>query len=185
MAAPKFAPVDATESPRVYRSPDHVPQPWTASRPGDIVGFQPRGLGLGYQGPDQGFALRLANALRDRLILQPGENADDVLAGAVKIGLRRASLMSRAPVVHDLTVALSMWGFLDPNAPADQVAERKVRFHGVASGHHHAHGRSLADMVPEATLRMSPAQVEAAAGRWRDLVGVLSRESGSGSSSGE
>lgn len=172
MAAPKFAPVDVTEAPRVYSSPDAVPGSWTADRPGDVVGFQPQGGGLGYQGPDQGFALRIANRMRDQLHLQPGERADDVLAGAVAIGLRRASLFSRAPVVHDLTMALSMWGFLTASPSAEQVTERMARFAGIGHGHHYAQARALVDMVPESTLRMTPAQVAAAAGRWRELVGL-------------
>ena len=45
MAAPKFSPVDQTEPVRGYESPDHVPDSWTPTRPGEIEGFQPEGTG--------------------------------------------------------------------------------------------------------------------------------------------
>ena len=140
-------------------------------RPAEITGFQPQGERLGYQGPDQGFAIKIANGFRDRLQLQPGEHDADVIKGCLGIGLRRASLFSRAPVVHDLTIAFTIWGFLDPAPPAELVAARGPLFTGLGHGHYSA-ARALVDMVPEATLQMNPQQVAAAypAG-WRTLVG--------------
>ena len=39
--------------------------------------------------------------------------------------------------------------------------------------HHYSEGRALADMVPEATLRMAAGDVAAAyPSQWRELVGV-------------
>lgn len=143
------------------------------TRPGEIDGAQPSGERLGYQGPDQGFALKIANGFRDRLHLAKGEHAEDAIRGCLTIALRRASMFSRAPVVHDLTIAFTIWGFLDTSAPADLVAERRARFDGVAHGHHYAELRALADMVPETTLRMTPQQVQAAgSAQWRSLVGL-------------
>ena len=115
VAAPKFLPTPPTEQARAYRSPDHVPESWTAERPGELAGFQPRGPLLGSQGPDQGFALKVAERLRDKLELQANENADDAIRGCLGVALRRASLYSRAPVVHDLTIAFTVWGFYDPS----------------------------------------------------------------------
>lgn len=150
-----------------------MPDTWVPLRPADIVGFQPVGVRLGFQGPDQGFGIKIANGFRDRLHLAGGENADDVVTGCLGVGLRRASMFSRAPVVHDFTIAFTIFGFLDPAAPADLVALRHNLFDGVTSHHGYEHRRDLADMVPEATLRMTPAQAQAAyPGRWRDLVGV-------------
>jgi hypothetical protein len=112
--------------------------------------------------------------LRPELKLQPGESADDALRGATLIGLRRASLFGRAPVIHDLRLALTIWGFLDPDAPADLVATRRRLFEGIANvAHHYAEGRAIADMVPEATLRRSLDDVASAyPGNWRSLTGV-------------
>src|SRR5947208_15822178 len=107
MAAPKFAPVSPVDDARVYGSPDVVPASWKPDRPAEITGFQPEGGRLGYQGPDQGYALSLAGQFRDRLHLQPGERAADAVQGCLGIALRRASMFSRAPVVHDLTIAFT------------------------------------------------------------------------------
>lgn len=174
MAAPKFARVSPVDETRGYSSPDVVPPSWKPDRPADIVGFQPEGNRLGYQGPDQGFALRIANGFRTKLHLQPGESAADAVQGCVGIGLRRASLFSRAPVVHDLRIAFTIWGFLDRSARADLLELRRRLFEGVSNTlHHYDEGRALVDMVPEDTLRMTPAQIDAAyPGRWKELVGA-------------
>jgi hypothetical protein len=174
MAAPKFAPVSCVDDPRVYGSPDVVPGSWKPNRPADLVGFQPEGARLGNQGPDQGFALKIANGFRDRLQLQPGEHATDAIQGCLGIAQRRASIFSRAPVVHDLTIAFTIWGLLDSDPPAELKTLRARLFEGVSNTlHHYDEARALADMVPEATLRMTPAQVAAAyPERWKELLGV-------------
>jgi len=159
---------------RVYESPDVVPGSWKPNRPGDLVGFQPEGARLGYQGPDQGFALKIASGFRPRLKLQPGEHADDAVQGCLGIALRRASMFSRAPVVYDLTIAFTVWGFLDSDPPAELKVLRARLFEGVSNTlHHYDEARELVDMVPEATLRMTPEQVAAAyPERWKELVGA-------------
>ncbi len=174
MAAPKFAPVSPVDDARSYASPDVVPPSWKPDRPADLTGFQPEGPRLGYQGPDQGFALKIANGFRDRLQLQPGEHAADAIQGCLGIALRRASIFSRAPVVHDLTIAFTIWGLLDSDPPAELRAARVRLFEGVSNTlHHYDEARELVDMVPEATLRMTPAQVNAAyPARWKELVGA-------------
>lgn len=173
MAAPKFAPTPVADEPRVYNSPPAVPGSWVPERPADVKGFQPSGPQLGYQGPDQGYALKIAAGFRERLQLGAGEHAADAVQGCMGIALRRASLFSRAPVVHDLTIAFTIWGFLDAAPPADLVAERRARFAGLGHGPHYAAARAIADMVPEATLRMTPQQALAAyPARWRELTGA-------------
>jgi hypothetical protein len=173
MAAPKFAPLDPTAHPRGYESPPHVPVGWLADRPAEVDGRQPTGRGLGYQGPDQGYALTLASRVRPKLQLAPSESADDAIAGVVSIATRRASLYGRAPVMHDLTIALTAWGLLDPSPPADLVAKRRELFMGVGREHGYFGARQIADMVPESTLRMTPDQAKAAyPANWRDLTGA-------------
>lgn len=174
MSAPRFSPVPPTDRPRYYESPVHVPDAWSADRPGDIEGFQPEGPRLGDPGPDQGFALRIAAQLRPKVQLQPGENLDDAIQGCLGVALRRASIFSRAPVVHDLTIAFTIWGFYDPNPPAELVELRRTMFEGLRLvGHHYMEARAVADLAPEATLRMTPAQVAAAfPADWQQLVGV-------------
>ena len=98
MAAPQFTPTPVVDTARAYGSPDVVPHAWSPDRPGDIVGFQPSCDRLGYQGPDQGFAIKIANGFKDRLQLQPGEHAADAIKGCLGVGLRRASMFSQATV---------------------------------------------------------------------------------------
>jgi hypothetical protein len=173
MSAPRFVPVPPADRPRTYESPDHIPDHWTQNRPAEVV-RQPKAPQLGYQGPDQGYALLLAERFRDRVRLQAGEEADDAINGCLGIALRRASLFGRAPTIHDLTIAFTIWGFLDASPDAALVTRRKALFEGVRStDHHYREGRAIADAVPEATLRMSHQQVQAAyPASWRELIGA-------------
>ncbi len=174
MAAPKFSPVDPTDAPRYYESPDHVPAPWTPDRPGEIDGFQPQGDRLGAPGPDQGYAIKIANSLLDDVHLAEGENADDVVRGCLGVALRRASMFSRAPVVHDLRIAFTVWGFFDAEPDGELVALRSPLFEGLRHvNHHYAEARIVADHVPIETLQMTPAAVAEAYGRdWRSLLSI-------------
>ena len=144
-----------------------------ADRPGEVVGIEPsEGPGLGYQGPDQGYALKLAERFAGRLVLAPGEREDDALAGCVAVALRRASIFGRAPVMHDVRLAVNLFGFLG-DADAELVAWRRDRFAG-AAGHHGYHVKlRLAELVPEQTLRLTPAAAaEDSARDWRAPLGL-------------
>jgi hypothetical protein len=173
MAQPEYVPLPPTDRPRTYESPNHVPRAWIPGRPSEIEGRQPVAERLGWQGPDQGYGLRLANRFHDRLHLAEGESVDDVVTGALVIGLRRASMFGRAPMIHDFTIAYTIWGFLDPQPPAQLVELREQLFVGVATAVHHTQRRRLADCIPEATLRRSHQDVKSAYPQhWRDLVGA-------------
>ena len=172
MAAPRFAPTEILDEVRTYTSPDVVPDPWTNDRPGDIEGLQPAGERLGYQGPDQGYGLMLARRLQSRLHVSGGVEADDAVRGCLNIALRRASLFGRAPVIHDLTIAFTMWGFFDADPPRELVERRAQLFTGIGNVHHYAEGRVVADLVPESTLRLAPQQVaQRYPADWRVLTG--------------
>lgn len=173
MAAPKSVRAGARQS-KYYSSPDVVPDSWDPDRPGVVEGLQPVGRRMGAQGPDQGFALTIANRLAPQLHLQGRERLDDAIRGCLGIALRRASLYSRAPVVHDLTIAFTIWGFFDENPPEDLIARRPQLFEGVGNvSHHYAEGREIADLVPESTLRMTPDEARAAyPAEWRELTGA-------------
>jgi hypothetical protein len=159
---------------RFYTSPDVVPTAWSPERPGVVEGLQPAGPRLGAQGPDQGFALTIARRLAPKVRLQAGERIDDAIRGCVLIALRRASLFSRAPIVHDVTLAFTIWGYFDEQPPADLVARRTELFEGVGNVlHHYAEGRRIADLVPESTLRMTPEAAAAASpASWQALTGA-------------
>lgn len=173
MAAPNFSPTPVLETSRRYESPPFVPDPWVPDRPGDIVGFQPSGDHLGYQGPDQGFAFKLAKGFTERLQLEPGEKAHDAIVGCLGVALRRASIFGRAPVIHDLTIAFTIWGFLGRRHAAELIEMRRPLFTGLGHGDHYSEIRAIADRVPESTLRMSPQEVGAAyPALWRELIGL-------------
>ena len=173
MAAPKFSPVAPLDDARGYESPDFVPESWTGDRPAELTGRQPTGARLGFQGPDQGYALALAARLRPEVRVQHGESVDDAVSGCTALALRRASLYGRAPVMHDLRLAFTVWGYLDAAPPAELLELRRPLFEGVANTlHHYEARRALVDSVPEETLRMTLAEVDVAyPARWRDLLG--------------
>ena len=178
MAAPRYVPsaYQADQEAPVYRSPPRRPGSWTAERPGEVIGaVEPvSGPSLGCQGPDQGFALKLARRFADKLVLEPGERADDVLAGCCAVALRRASLFGRAPVTHDLRLALELFGFLGAcDAGGGLAAWRGGQFAGAAGHHGYLSRRRLAELVPDQTLRATPSAVAAArAADWRRPLGL-------------
>jgi hypothetical protein len=172
MAAPQFVPVLPLAEVRTYESPPRRPDPWRADRPGDLAGRQPLGERLGVPGPDQGYALKLADELfRPKLIL--GDvHADDAIAGCLGLALKRASLFGRAPTAHDLRAAFTMWGFLDVSPDPELVAVRAEWFAEVAHPHHYAEARRIVDAVSDDVLRRSHTDIEAAygSGGWRSLL---------------
>ena len=173
MAAPKFTPTTAIGDVTSYRSPDVVPDPWTSDRPGDLAGRQPAGPWLGFQGPDQGYALTLASRLRPQLVLSDNEQASDAVAGCSSVAMRRASMFGRAPVIHDLRIAFTIWGFLDTAPPAELVARRVRMFDRASDAHRYDTVRAIAEQIPESTLRLTPDEVARAyPGRWQELLGV-------------
>ncbi len=158
MAAPEYVPAPTDDNARVYVSPPWRPDSWMADRPAELDGRQPSGPRLGSPGPDQGYAMKLAGQFRGRLVLTPGEHEEDALAGCLAIAMRRAAIFGRAPMIHDLTVALSLWSYL-VEPPADLAAVRKDVFAGVASTHHYQERRAIVDGVPDDILRLTPAAV--------------------------
>ena len=167
MAQPDFVPM--TLGDRV-RTADVLPIPdrWEATRPGELEGLRPpEGRSYGNAGPDQGFALKLAKRFTARLELAPGEHAEDALAGCVGVALRRAARFGRAPVIYDLELAFTLFGFLG-GAPAELVEFRRPFFD--AASHDYWDQRDIADLVQEDTLALSPAEVRSRLGDWRSLL---------------
>jgi hypothetical protein len=167
VAAPEFVPVDLEDLPRTKVT---LPAPanWRADRPGDLHGSQPLGPKLGRPGPDQGYALKLADdCFRDRLVLASGEHPDDAIAGCVAVGLKRASMYGRAPVIYDLELAFTLWGYFE-GAPPELVAFRRTLFE--AACHHYSDQREIVDLVPDTTLQLTPAQVRERLSDWKSLL---------------
>ena len=169
MSQPDHVPVDAADR---VRQLETVPpaRRWKADRPADLGGRAPRGSGFGSQGTDQGYGLKLARRFADRLALAPGEHRDDVVTGCLGVGLKRASLFHRAPVIYDMELAFTLWGFLG-GAPDDLIAFRAPLF-TAATHHRYWDFRAIVDRVPEATLRLTPAQVRERLSDWRSLLTV-------------
>lgn len=169
MSQPQYVP-NKPLSPAHYQSPPRRDRVWSADRPGDVFSTgQPEGDLLGAQGPDQGFALKLAKSFEDKLQLTPGEHAEDVVAGCVAVALKRASAFGRAPTVHDLRCAFTIFGFLD-SADAELVDIRRSLFEEVAHPHHYTERREIADAVPLAFLHQPHQTILDQAGDWRSVL---------------
>jgi len=174
MGAPRHVPVLPISKSNTYRSPDVVPNSWLTGRPGDLDSEQPRGGPMGYQGPDQGYALRLCRVFRDQIRVSERENIADVERGCVQIALKRASLFGRAPVVHDLEIAYRIWGFLADEVDVGLIEERERRFEGVSEAHHYADARVLVETVRDEVLMMSPGEIkDRHAADWASLLELL------------
>ena len=174
---PQVSPRRTARDRRTTRRPTSCPRPWSPIDRGWSTGSQPVGPRLGAQGPDQGFALVIARRLAPTLHLQPGEREDDVVQGCLGIALRRASMFRRAPVVHDLRIAFTIWGFFDPGSArrSARPARASCSRESATRNHHYAEGRRIADLVPESTLRMTPQQVDAATRRSGSRCSASSR----------
>ncbi|MGD0985526.1 MAG: hypothetical protein ABSA65_17205 [Acidimicrobiales bacterium] len=179
MTQPKFAPImEQHEVREVQRL--GAPAAWTTHRPGESrpTPRPARQPGLGVPGPDQGYALALAGRFEDRLVLEPGERVEDVLAGAVAIALRRAAIFGRAPIAADIELALGLFKYIigdEGTWPSgDLVALRRERFEKAA--HDYWRRRALVDAIPEASFRLNPERLakrlESEPGCWRELVGA-------------
>lgn len=152
MAAPKFVPTVPNDVVRSYHSPPRRPAPWTADRPAELVGRQPLGDRLGVPGPDPGYALKLAELLRGTLTLHAGESEDDAISGGTAVAMKRAALLGRAPVIHDVRVGLGLWGFLESSPAPELVDLRTEWFEEVRHSHHFSERRRIADAAPAAIL---------------------------------
>lgn len=175
MAAPEHVPTKVTDTVRAYASPPRRPESWSVDRPADFAATdrQPSGTRLGSQGPDQGYALKLAHLIEGDLQLSDGEHTRDAIAGIVAVALKRASVFGRAPVIHDLRVGATLFGFLDASPDQALVELRRELIEEVGHFHHYAELRHIADMVTPDVLRQTPEQVAARyAADWRDQLVV-------------
>jgi hypothetical protein len=169
MSAPQYVPKSARPGERVYESPPWQHDPWVGHPAGDLEQGQPRGNFYGNQGPDQGYVLLLAERIEP--VLSTGEELADVRDGIMGVALKRASLFGRAPVIHDLTLAYTLFGYLDESPDPGLVDLRKELF--ASASHHYAERRAIVDLLPEAALRQTPKQAaEAYAANWRAALGL-------------
>ncbi len=158
MAAPQYVPTPPTNKAH-YTSPPQREGAWSANRPGETFGQEASGSRLGAQGPDQGYALTLVEVFKDRLHLTEGEYVGDVNAGCVGVATKRASIFHRAPVVHDLNIAYTLFGFLDEQPDRELITFRKQAFAEIHYSFHYFERRAIADLVSEDVLAQTPDQV--------------------------
>lgn len=165
MTQPEYVPVSPADRVRLL---EKLPPPrrWVPNRPGETMGGMPEGRLFGEPGPDQGYAFRLARGVEARLVLASGEHIDDVIAGGVAVAMRRASQFHRAPVIHDIDLAFTVWGFLGV-APDDLVTFRRQQFEGAA--HDYEAQRMVAEAVTEEALRSTAESVRSKLSAWREL----------------
>ncbi len=116
--------------------------------------------------------MRLARSFDDELMLTDGEHQADVVAGCVAVALKRASAFGRAPTVHDLRCAFSIFGFLSQPDP-ELLELRRELFEEVAHPHHYAERRAIVDAVPTEFLRRPHQAVIQDAGDWRSVLAGL------------
>ena len=136
---------------------------WFSDRPGDLAAGQPQGGLFGSPGPNIGYALTLAERMRDSLKLAAGEHTDDALALVGELAMRRAAGFGRAPVKTDLEVARTIFGWSADGAPwpdADFVRWRTGVIRGAA--HEYERRRALVEAVPAAALRAGPSEFSSA-----------------------
>jgi hypothetical protein len=158
MTQPTFVPITKADQVRPALHLQ-VPGPWIANRPAELrTPTALRGPSVGTPGTDAGFALRLARRFAHDLKLTEGESEHDALVGCALIAARRAALYGRAPSIYDVQVALGLWAFL-VDAPAEMVAARRRAFASVS--HDYVTQRALVESIPEESLRLSPAEVQA------------------------
>ncbi|HEX3426660.1 MAG TPA: hypothetical protein VHT30_11050 [Acidimicrobiales bacterium] len=169
MTAPDYVPLAGPDRIRpIDRLP--VPRAWQATRPADEPSpIPPKGAKFGATGPDLGYGLKLARRFRDKLELTEGEDAEDAIAGCFVVGGKRAATFGRAPVIFDMELAFTLWGFLG-DAPEGLIAFRKPLFQ--SAGHEYWEQRQIVDKVKDSTLRLTPAEVRAKLGDWKSLIAV-------------
>lgn len=167
MTQPSFVPiVEADQVRPAYRL--DVPSIWTQSRPSELRTTRaPAGRMFGTPGPDQGYALKLGRRFEGELELDKGESVEDAIAGCTAVAMRRAARYGRAPVIHDLTFAFTLWGFLG-GAPEDLATARAPLFS--SASHHYQAQREIAAAVDEDALGLTPQAVAARLGEWQQLL---------------
>lgn len=120
---------------------------------------------MGSQGPDQGYALRLARLFLDTVTLDEHEHRDDILAGTIAVALQRASHFGRGPIMSDVAVAFALWG-IQPVGSQEHTAVRRAYFSGAA--HDYVRVRAIVDGVRDEAIALNVPEI--AERNWRELL---------------
>ncbi len=147
-----------------------VAKPWTQSRVAELSKpGQPSGHYMGYQGPDQGYAISLANSFEEELVTNGPASKHDAITGCVQVALRRASLFGRAPCRTDLEFAFTLFGFIG-EAPESLTKARDEWFAGC--DHDYWSQRAIADLVSPEVLKLSLSDLKDKMEDWTKLISI-------------
>ncbi|HEV3364844.1 MAG TPA: hypothetical protein VG795_12045 [Acidimicrobiia bacterium] len=171
MAVDPYVPTRPEDAPR--RSVAIPPAAgWRAVRPGDIdpeVGSGRRGVLFGTPGPDSGYALTLAERFHHQITAVFPETVHDAENLAAHVAMRRGGVFGRAPVLTDVELGFTLFGWLgDP--PADLVEWRRKAVAGVA--HNYPRRVRLVEAIPEWVIRQRPDQIRDRMVDWKHLLGL-------------
>jgi hypothetical protein len=167
-----FVPADPADVPRQQQNlPPGTALPparrWQSDRPGDLEAESPQGGLFGNPAPNVGYAYTLAEHVANRLELTQHEDIHDVLPVLAEIAGRRAALFHRAPVIHDVEVAMTILGY-DGSADPAFARARALLVH--EAGHSYYRRRAIVEAVPEALLRRPRGEIDSAVYEWRRTI---------------
>ena len=171
MAVDPYVPTRPEDAPR--RSVAIPPAAgWKSVRPGDFDPAAPpcrEGVLFGSPGPDSGYALTLAGRFHDRITAVAPETVHDAEMIGAQVAMRRGGIFGRAPIMLDIELGLTLFGWLG-DAPPDLVEWR--RFAVARVGHDYPRRITLVEAIPDAVIRSKPSEVRARLGEWRQLLGL-------------
>jgi len=171
MAVDPYVPTRPEDAPR--RSVTIPPAAgWTAIRPGDLdpaAGPRCTGVLFGTPGPDGGYALTLAARFHDRITPVWPETVHDAEMVGAQVAMRRAGVFGRGPMLVDVELGLSLFGWLG-DAPAELVEWRRLAVARI--GHDYPRRIALVEGIPEDVIRSTPDDVRGRLGDWRRLLGL-------------
>ncbi len=153
MAAPQYVPAPPIQR-KFYNSVRRKQSDrWISGRPAEQTSALPRNSRFGNQGPDQGYALKIVQYFRDEVYLTSSEEWKDAAGVAVIVGLKRASLLGRAPSRYDLEAGFCIWGYFDSTPDPKLVELRLDKLKNIGATHNYLLQRSIADSVPSNVLK--------------------------------
>jgi hypothetical protein len=142
-----------------------VPPPaaWVRHRPGEVGPNEPTGALFGRPGPNIGYALTLVERQQGTWKLGPHEHLEDAGAVVSEIAMKRAAGLGRAPVKHDVDLAVALLGYDSADESWQPARARLVH----DAGHNYAARRRIVDAVPDDLLRSTVSEARDRAVAWR------------------
>ncbi len=173
MPTDPFVPPDPDARPRQQQNlPPGVALPpashWRPDRPGDLSGpAVGQGDLMGTPGPNVGFAYTLAERAKDRFRTGLHEHIGDVVAIVAEVAGKRAALFGRAPVIHDIEHAMTVFGY-DGSASPEFAEARTLLV--LDAAHDYERRRSVVDGVSEELLRGTGTELKDRIEAWRSAI---------------